>query len=257
MILNLLDGPVIEYCETGDTAKSFDNLAKTIIETYGSRVVYELGGGANPILSLEYLKQQGLDYSIFDISAEELAKAPNGYRTCVMDVCSSIGGLANSADFIFSKWLVEHITNPVQFHQNVFTMLKEGGIALHYFPTLYAPPYLVNKLLPDAVSSALLMLLQKGRETKGHHGKFPAYYRWCRGPLAVQFRRFESVGFRVIKYIGLFGHAPYYEKFPLLLRTHRSLAKWLVNHPCPLFTTFAYVVLQKDSNIISGKNTNR
>jgi SAM-dependent methyltransferase len=242
-----LDGPIVEYRETGDTFKILPELLKTVIKRHSSRVVYELGAGANPLLSLDYIGQGAIDYRIFDISAEELAKAPKGYQTQVMDVTlPSNGALHDSADFIFSKWTVEHIANPRQFHENVTQMLREGGIALHHFPTLYAPPYLLNKLLPDAISNVLLMMLQKGRERHGAQGKFPAYYRWCRGPLAIQFRRFESVGFRVLKYIGTFGHHPYYDKIPVMRRAHAALATHLASHPCPLLTSFAYVVLQKD-----------
>ncbi len=44
------------------------------------RKICELGGGSVPCLPLALVEKEGIEYTILDISAEELAKAPAGYR---------------------------------------------------------------------------------------------------------------------------------------------------------------------------------
>jgi hypothetical protein len=44
--------------------------------------IAEIGGGANPLLSLEFVNEQKLDYHIIDISQEELSKADTRFKNC-------------------------------------------------------------------------------------------------------------------------------------------------------------------------------
>jgi hypothetical protein len=48
---------------------------------HGAERVCDVGGGAKPIASLSLLERYGLEYTVLDASAEELEKAPAGYRT--------------------------------------------------------------------------------------------------------------------------------------------------------------------------------
>jgi 2-polyprenyl-3-methyl-5-hydroxy-6-metoxy-1,4-benzoquinol methylase len=217
---------------------------RTIIEC-NAKSVCEVGGGANPLLSLESVTTINVSYVILDSDAKELAKAPTGYRARVQDITAQLCGEQSCYDLVVTKMVAEHVRDPQKFHGNIYKLLKPGGIAIHFFPTLYAPPYLLNAMIPDRLSSKILRLVQSGRESEGSKGKFPAYYRWCRGPTTRQFRRLESVGFKVLRYDGFFGHSGYYEKSPVLKKIHERLAGWLVLHPLPWLTSFAQVVLQK------------
>ena len=42
--------------------------------------ICDIGGGANPLLSLDFINEHGLDYTVIDIDEEELAKAPDEYQ---------------------------------------------------------------------------------------------------------------------------------------------------------------------------------
>lgn len=115
---------------------------------------------------------------------------------------------------------------------------------MHLFSTLYSLPFVVNRLLSEHVGEAILERLFPLRARAGAHGKFPAFYRWCRGPTHAQRERFEVAGFRVDEYVGLFGHF-YYDRLSLVQRLEDGAASWLVDHPKPYLTSYAYVILTK------------
>lgn len=207
--------------------------------------VCEIGAGANPCLSMEFVKDQKLEYTILDASYEELEKASDGYKKIQADIASrdfSIPNECTSYDLVFSKMLAEHISNPRLFHINTLNMLSPNGLAIHFFPTLYALPFLVNCMLSERVASNLLDFFAP--RDKYWHQKFPAYYRWCRGPLKSQIRRFEKLGYEVLEYRGFFGHAGYYKKLPFLRMIHEILIRVLIKHPVPFLTSYAYVLLK-------------
>jgi SAM-dependent methyltransferase len=236
----------IRYANFEEAWGSYDTFLQTLIERTGAKRVLEVGGGANPALPLDFVLRQGLEYTILDISLDELGKAPNDYMKVQGDISSpSLDLPERDYDLVFSKMLAEHIQNGETFHRNVYRLLGSSGRAFHFFPTLYAPPFMFNRLLPERLAEQVLNLLQSGREESGKNKKFPAYYSWCRGPTRKQMRRFSGLGYQVEEYIGFFGHDPYYSKFPLLLRLHRTLSKWLERHPIPLLCSFTYVILRK------------
>ena len=239
------DDERIEYRLEDDAWQGFDSFITSLIVRGQARTVCEIGGGANPALPIEFVQAHGLDYVIMDISAPELRKAPSGYRTRVQDVTAPLTGEEGTYDLVFSKMLAEHIKDPVMFHGNLHRLLKPGGVSCHFFPTFFAAPYVVNRLLPERLTAAVVNLLQSGRERSGRHAKFPAYYRWCRGPIPSQFRRFETMGFHVRQYIGFFGYPGYFKKLPMIERAHRARAAWRQQHPNPWLTSFAYIVLEK------------
>jgi len=241
----LAPGPVVQYRLTDEAWEGYTEHLQQLILRHGGRTVCDVGGGANPSLDQTFVDRHGLDYVIVDISAEELAKAPAGYRKRQMDVAQPLSGEEGTYDFVFSKFVAEHVRDAGTFHRNMYRLLRPGGIAFHFFPTLYAPPFVVNYLLPESVSYPLLRLIQRHREKEGRGGKFPAYYAWCTGPNRRAIRRLESTGFSVKKYIGFYGHDHYYEKFPSIAACHNRLAAVLQRHPIACLTSFAYLILQK------------
>jgi SAM-dependent methyltransferase len=235
----------IWYGLSGEAWLGVQQRLADLIRTRNYRRVIELGAGANPTFALDFVTHHGLDYTLLDISQEELDKAPPGYRTLCADICTEHLEIADTYDFAFSRMLAEHVPSGHRFHHNVYRLLRAGGAAFHFFPTLYAPPFLANYLLPEQLSEWLLHLFQSGRERSGKFAKFPAMYSWCRGPLASQIRSFESLGFAVEEYAGFFGHEPYYRRVPLVGACHRWLSYQLSQHPIPWLTSFAQVLLVK------------
>jgi SAM-dependent methyltransferase len=179
-----------------------------------------------------------LEYTLLDISESELAYASNTYRKVVMDIAGEAVPPAERYDLIFSRFVAEHVKSAQRLHSNVFSMLKPGGIAIHFFPTLFAFPFLINRLLPEWLT---VRLLSKERQARG---KFAAYYKWCTGPSKSAVRRYEELGYQVLEYAGFFGHG-YYDSIPMLRGLHARIRRALLRRPMASFTSFAWVVLQK------------
>ena len=215
-----------------------------LIEREGATRVCELGGGANPALPLDVVRDRGLRYVVVDASVDELAKAPEGYEKLQADAAAPGFRPPGEFDLACSVMVAEHLADPATFHRNVHRLLRPGGIAFHFFPTLYSLPYVANRVLPDPVSRAILHRIQPHRDDAGHHAKFKAYYRWCRGPTKRQIARFESVGFAVEEYVGFYGHG-YYSRVKPLHALEQSAGSFLVRRPVANLTSFAYVVLRK------------
>jgi 2-polyprenyl-3-methyl-5-hydroxy-6-metoxy-1,4-benzoquinol methylase len=76
---------------------------------------------------------------------------------------------------VFSKMLCEHLPDARTFHENCLRLLKPGGRAVHFFPTLYTLPFVANRLIPEEFARAVLRRIQPGRIDDPKHEKFPAY----------------------------------------------------------------------------------
>lgn len=219
-----------------------------LITSRGVEDVCDVGGGANPLIALDDVRRRGLSYTVLDISAEELAKAPGGYTK----VCADIGDpqavepLAGSFDLVFSNTLAEHVEDAAMFHRNVFSMLRPGGTAAHFMPTMFDPMFVANRALPEAVTATVLRRAQPNRTTESTHGKFPAYYHWCRGPSRRHLRRFELLGYEVEAAIGYFGTG-YLKRLPRLQVPYEKVTSQLVAHPVNALCSYAWLVLRRPS----------
>ena len=233
------------YLHSEELNRSFAQRVIDIAQECDASAVAELGAGANPIVArpeLNFVENR----TIFDVSAEELAKANTTppVQTVVADLCKPLPPSQLRYDVVFSRMLCEHIPDPVAFHRNCFQLLRPGGLAVHYFPTLFALPFVLNRVTPEPLSQWLLGHLQPTRFRDDRHGKFPAYYRWCRGPSDRQVARFHSTGFEVVTWVGGFGH-PYYRRLPALDALERRKSDLLIKRRLAHFSAFAIVVLRR------------
>jgi SAM-dependent methyltransferase len=215
-----------------------------IIDKYGCREILEIGSGSNPALSAKTVSDYGLRYTTNDISLEELAKADEVFTQWVGDFATEClpDDLRNRFDLILSRMVNEHIKDAKAYHVNVHRALKPGGIAAHFFPTLYCLPFLFNRLIPSWLSSPILSVLLPRDFDK--HGKFRAYYGWSRGPSRSMFERFEALGFEVLEFDGYFGHG-YYTQVPFLHRLEILKARLLARNPIPTLCSYSSLVLRK------------
>jgi SAM-dependent methyltransferase len=230
---------------TGEIFKEYDGRIVETIRSRGLKRILDIGGGANPVVPVEVVRELGLDYTVLDISAEELAKAPDDYRKVVADITTDIGSMEGGFDLAFSKMLAEHVRDGRRFHENVFKLLKPGGIAIHFFPTLWAFPFVVNRLMPEALAEKVLLALTPYRNKSGRHAKFPAYYQWTTGPTSGQIKRLESVGFEIEDYLALYGHGGYYEKLKPVLAIHNGMANFYRKQQVARLTSYSVMTLRK------------
>lgn len=234
---------VVTYGRSDEAWEGFESYIKTLITTRNLRSVCDIGAGANPLLDREFIEAHELDYTILDISDAELAKAPGEYHKVVADIASRNFPVSRTFDIVVSKMLAEHVRDGERFHRNVLSILNDDGLAVHFFPTLYSFPFVVNWLVPERAAHALYRAL--AARDPYQNGKFPAYYRWCRGPTRAQIERLSALGYDVVEYRGYFGHARYYTKLGPLGRLHAVKTDYLVRNPNPHFTSYAQMVLSK------------
>lgn len=243
----MLNAVAPTYVLTAETGHLFVQVVRRIASEHAVRSVCDVGGGANPALSLDDIQQLGLSYLVNDASAQELAKTPEGYDTCISEVGGPACDLGDKQfDLVVSRFVAEHVADPAAFHADVRTALRPGGRAVHFFPTLPAPPFVANRLLVGRASRRLLDLLTPDmRHQEGPRGKFPPLYRWCEGPTRRQYRRYASVGFAVEDYLVHVGHDYYHQRFPSIQRASNTISRQLIRRPWPGLSTFAAVVLRR------------
>ena len=187
-----------------------NQLSELIQQRPGARIL-ELGGGRHPAYSLEDLPDTVSSYTVNDIDEGELALTPDSYDKACFDVTGDVSKFSGKYDVIFSKTLIEHVSNGKAMHRNILSLLKEGGVAFHMAPTLYASPFVINKLIPERLSRALVHAFFPNRRTE--HPKFPAHYSWCYGNRGKMTKMLKGVGFSRVTIDTFYGH-DYFRSIP-------------------------------------------
>jgi SAM-dependent methyltransferase len=236
--------PVIRTGMWPDAWFEFDGMLDFLCDHPDITRVCEVGAGANPVIPIAVIVARGLSHTILDISQDELEKAPAHYQKIRADITEPSLAWGGTFDLVASAFVAEHVRSPRTFHKNIWNMLRPGGVALHLFPTLYTLPFAFNRAMPTVIAERLLLRTQSFRNPEGRHGKFKAYYRWCRGPTRRQLARLEDVGFAVMAYTGYFGHG-YYLNLGPLHQIEQAKARALIGRQALNLTSYALMLLQR------------
>jgi SAM-dependent methyltransferase len=155
-----------------------EQMKRFVLENFGDKSisVLDIGGGKFPLFSMEEVPPTWR-YTVNDIAAEELSQLPQGYRTLHADICDDLPEQRAQYDLLFSSMLAEHIPDARRFYESQYAMLKKGGVGLHLHPTLYALPFVLNWLTPDALAKKIVETLKPHRRKR--RSVFPAFYDWC------------------------------------------------------------------------------
>ncbi len=179
-------------------------------------VVYDIGGGKQPLISLSTKTQLRLTIVGLDIDAGELARAPSGSydRAICADIQHYQG--QGDADLVICQALLEHVESQPAALQGVFSMLKPGGVALVFVPcrnSLYAR---LNLMLSQELKRKILFYLSPRAK---HEQGFPAYYDCCTP------RQFRSL---VRQYNGSVVQEQYYYRSSYFFFSFPTYALWRV-----------------------------
>lgn len=232
----------INYLKTYDESGKILQKLKQAILDFDAKTICDIGGGANPLLPIDFIKQHNLDCTVIDLSQSELDKAPQEYRKVQMDILDSSKIIDESWDVVYSRALAEHVKDGEAFHRNIFRALKPGGIAFHVIPTLYSVPFVANVMMPEKLSSKVLDLVAP--RDRYQHAKFPAYYSWCYGPTPKMLKGLTDIGYEITCFDALFGHR-YYSRIKPVQIMHEKFTNYLVKHPTPYLTSYAHILLRK------------
>jgi SAM-dependent methyltransferase len=191
--------------------------------------IYDIGGGANPSVSLRAKTGLGLRVVGLDISAEALERAPEGsYDEKIQaDICAFAG--RGDGDLALCLTVLEHVGNVAEAFRGIASVLRPGGIALVFAPCRNALFARLNMLTPRVISRWALGATH--HESGGRRG-FPAIYDRCTP------RSFKALahlnGFQVETTTSYF-YSPYYRVFFPLHLTWRA------------FSTSLHMILGEDA----------
>lgn len=140
-------------------------------------VVYDLGGGSQPYLSVARKSELGVRVVGLDIDAGELAAAPAGAydRIIAHDLCTFQG--EGDADVVICQATLEHVPDTAGAMRAMASTVRAGGRIYIFAPCRNAMFARLNRVLPEDVKRRVLFALfpHKG---EGHDG-FKAYYDRC------------------------------------------------------------------------------
>lgn len=228
----------LEHAKAWDTAMmGYGDRLKEVVARYPQADLLELGAGRYPSFRISEMPATIRSYTVNDISEAELALLPEGYRKACFDVSGDASNFRNTYDVVFSRFLAEHVPDGPAMHRNVFSVLREGGTAFHLIPTLYALPFVINKLLPEKLTHKLLEKLSPRRAISP---KFPAYYSACYANPGKMERLLRGIGYREVEVTPFYGHF-YYEKIPGLKEIHEQFSALAASRDWTSLASYAYI----------------
>lgn len=211
-----------------------------------ARRVLEVGGGRDPLFSPEDADELGFDLTVNDIDREELAPLPSGFQKAVFDIAGPADEIPLRAcgfDLVYSKMVFEHVKDAKMAWSNVYYLLASGGIGFAFVPTLYSPPFVINRYCPEWITSRLLRWIDPKRNDF-EVPKFPAYYKWCRARENIITPLLLSVGFREATVLPFFG-TPYFPGVPLLKGVTAAFDRMAARRDWRIFASYAYIIAIK------------
>jgi SAM-dependent methyltransferase len=216
-----------------------------LARTYGLTRLLEIGGGRHPLFTLEEAKANGFEMTINDISSVELEnmKTP-GFKTACFDIAGDVSAVKKeSFDLIYSHMVFEHVADVEHAWKNVYELLAPGGVAVAYYPALYAMPFIINKLVPESLSSRLVQFLYRERE-QNDKPKFPAYYDYCYGIASRVEPMLRRVGFRDAAVLPFYGHH-YYDRIPVARQIGALVTRLAKRSNFTPLAAYAYAIVRK------------
>jgi len=139
-------------------------------------VVYDVGGGKNPVISPDRKAKLGVRVIGLDIDAAELAAAPAGSYDQIEPADISAYRGSGDGDLIICQALLEHVRDTDAAFGAISSILKPGGRALVFVPSRNAVYARLNLVLPDRLKQWVLFNIFP--EMTRDHG-FPAFYKQC------------------------------------------------------------------------------
>lgn len=226
----------------------YEDVILALASHFRLKELCEIGGGRDPGFLPDDPKTRGLSLTVNDIDQIELDLAPAGLKKARFDIAGDMSELAarpGSYDLMFSRMVFEHVADVERAWTNIHTLLRPGGVALAFNPTLWAPVFALNHLIPESLSRRIVHALFPNRRDGGGDPKFPAHYDWCFGSEAKLRPMLARAGFSDVCIQPFWGHG-YFDRMPGLRQLDHVFNAASARLNARLFTTYAFVVVRKD-----------
>lgn len=170
----------------------YDWVARALLGRPGVNTVVDVGGGRTWYFGEEWRENPDFRLIGIDVDPAELDLNPMLDERIAVDVSQTLGVPDGSVDLVLCRAVVEHLPDNAAFLRNVHKALRPGGKAAFVFVNKWAPPMVLNRILPHRLSERLLHALVPG--SQGICG-FKAHYDKC---TFTQFKRaIEDAGLEV------------------------------------------------------------
>jgi SAM-dependent methyltransferase len=209
--------------------------------------VLEVGGGRDPAFGTS-APAEGLQLIVNDIDPRELALLPPGMENACFDIAGDLSArpeLKGTCDMLVSRMVFEHVHDVEAAWKNAYSLLRPGGVAMAFFPTLYSWPFVINKLLPGDIAKKLVQTFTtQDRSDEGDNPVFPPVYSWCYGSETKLRTMLEPIGYSEIAVLPFWGHR-YLDRIPVAREIDHAFNKACAKADIRAMTTYAYVILRK------------
>ncbi|MGD1015088.1 MAG: class I SAM-dependent methyltransferase [Roseiarcus sp.] len=206
--------------------------------------VLEIGGGRGPLLTPAEAAAAGVALTVNDIDARELSLAPDAFDKAQFDVAGDIDPTWEGRfDLIISRMVFEHVRDAPRAWANMRALLAPGGVALAFHPTLYAPPFVINSLLPESLAARALRFFFPVRHDAGYP-KFPTRYEMCFSDPAKIEPILRRCGFSEVLVAPFWRHG-YFRHIPLLREVDAALQHLAEKRDWRSLSTYAYTLARR------------
>ena len=204
----------------------------------------EIGGGRGPLLRPAEATAAGIAVTVNDIDQRELSLGPPEFEKAEFDIADQAPPpLCGQFDLVISRMVMEHVRDGRRAWANMAALLAPGGVALAFHPTLYAPPFVVNLVLPEALTARVLRFFFPTRHD-GDYPKFPARYQLCVSNSHKLEPILQSCGFSEVLIAPIWGHG-YFRHIPLLRELDAGLQRLAEARDWRWLSTYAFTLARR------------
>jgi len=250
-----LAGPLRDLGYNSDELWAWDNYRAAVLGyahacrrsgrmARGQVRMLEIGGGRGPLLTPEEATGAGIELTVNDIDAHELSLAPAAFSKAQFNIAGDVDSAWEGRfDLIVSRMVFEHVKDAPRAWANVARLLAPGGVALAFHPTLYAPPFVINWLTPEALTARVLRFFFPTRHD-GDYPKFPARYELCVGDPAKVTPALRSSGFSEVMIAPFWGDR-YFRHIPGLREANSALSALAEARDWRALCSYAFTIARR------------
>jgi SAM-dependent methyltransferase len=210
----------------------------------GAVRLMEVGGGRSPLLTPAEAADAGIELTVNDVDAGELARAPEAFEKAQFDIAGEIhASWEGSFDLIISRMVLQYVPDAPRGWANMFRLLAQGGVAFAFHPTLYSPPHLISWLLPEKLTARTLRrFFPAGGD--GDEPKVPARYEMCFSDPAKVEPILKGAGFSEVLVAPFWRHG-YFRSLPGLRELDAALQDFAEKRDWRMLSTYAYTLARR------------